>query len=123
MPSIGEDIVRFVPMKSAMNRHRATIRRWVLGAICLPAAALLAGCGTTMYSHARGSLEEPGEAPSDGMYALYQEYNPTALKDEMPLRKGDRLGFKTAQTGRIIAVAGENEWTFEDAAMVWKRKD
>ena len=28
-----------------------------------------------------------------------------------------------ARGGRIIAVAGESEWTFEDAAMVWRRKD
>jgi hypothetical protein len=86
-------------------------------------AGALGGCGTTMYTHAKGSLEEPGEAPSDGMYALYQEFNPTPLKEPMALKKGDRLGFRTAQTGRIIAVAGESEWTFEDAAMVWKRKD
>jgi hypothetical protein len=57
------------------------------------------------------------------MYALYQEYNPTPLKEPMPLRKGDRLGFKTAETGRIVAVAGESEWTFEDVSMAWKRKE
>jgi hypothetical protein len=99
------------------------IRRWTLTAAALAGVALAGGCGTTMYQHARGSQEDPGEAPSDGVYSLYTSMNPTPLKERIALKRGDPLGFKTAETGRIIAVAGDNEWTFEDAPLAWKRKD
>jgi hypothetical protein len=101
---------------------RDAMRRWVLLACLLPVGAVLAGCGTAMFTHDRGSLESPGEAPSDGQYVLYESLNPTPLKEPIDLKKGDRLGFRTAETGRIIAVAGDSEWTYEDAPLVWRRK-
>jgi hypothetical protein len=104
-----------------MFRQRSTFR-WLAG-LGLGGCLLLTGCGTTIATHSRGSQEEPIEAPSDGMYALYQEWNPSPIKEPMALHKGDRLGFKTAETGRIIVVAGDSEWTFEDAPLTWKRKD
>lgn len=82
------------------------------------------GCGgTVIVTHDAGSLETPIEAPSDGDYTLYQKFPPSAIKGPIPLRKGDAIGFKTAETGRINVVAGESVWTYEDASMVWKRDD
>lgn len=104
-------------------RGRDSVRRWVTGLALSVCAALLAGCGTTLFTHEKASLEEPGDAPSDGHYTLYARLNPSPVKGPIPLKKGDRLGFKTAETGRIIAVAGDNEWTFEDAPLIWKRKE
>jgi hypothetical protein len=98
--------------------------RWALtAAVAASVAATTGGCGSIVYRHAHGNQEEPGEAPSDGRYVLYTDLNPTPLKDPVPLKKGDPLGFRTAETGRIIAVAGEDEWTFEDAPLHWRQKD
>ena len=92
--------------------------------LILPLLALLAGCGgTPIFTHDAGNLETPGEAPSDGNYTLYQKFPPTKIKGPIPLRQGDALGFKTAETGRIDVVAGESIWTYEDASMVWKREE
>jgi hypothetical protein len=96
----------------------------LLRCLLIPCAALLVGCGgTVIATHDAGNLETPIETPSDGEYTLYQKFPPSALKGPIPLRKGDVIGFKTAETGRINVVAGESVWTFEDASMVWKRKD
>ena len=104
-----------------------TLRRSSLRlALLAPAVALLVGCGsgTTISTHDQGSLEVPGEAPSDGEYGLYlQSFPPSLIKGPLPLKRGDRLGFRTAETGRIHVVAGEEEWTYEDASMAWKRKE
>lgn len=94
----------------------------------LASLAGVAGCaaiipGTTMFNHDKGSMEGPGEAPSDGEYVLHQKYGDVTPLKTVQLKKGDRLGFRTSETGRIIAVAGETEWTFEDSPLVWKRKD
>jgi hypothetical protein len=93
--------------------------------LVVPAIALLVGCGggTPVATHDRGSLETPTEAPSDGEYGLYTGFPSSRIKGPLPLKKGDRLGFRTAETGRIHVVAGEEEWTYEDATMVWKRKE
>lgn len=103
-----------------------TLYRWLGGlALVAPALALSVGCGggTTIYTHERGSLETPGEAPSDGEYGLHTPFPPSRLKGPVPLKKGDRLGFRTAETGRIHVVAGEEEWTYEDATMAWRRSE
>ncbi|MDB5297711.1 MAG: hypothetical protein JWO31_3694 [Phycisphaerales bacterium] len=103
------------------QNFRATLARL---AFALAAPVLFAGCqGTQIAEHERGNLESPGEAPSDGEYNLYSRLPPTLLKGPVPLKRGDRLGFRTAETGRIIVVAGEEEWTYEDASMEWRRKE
>jgi len=108
----------------AMPVHNANRRCACRLLAVLPMLALLVGCGgTTIVTHDAGNLETPGEAPSDGKYSLYQKFPPTLLKGPVALRQGDALGFKTALTGRIDAVAGENTWTFEDESMVWKREE
>ena len=55
-----------------------------LAVLCAGAYALV-GCGgggTTVFTHDQGSLETPGEAPSDGEYGLYQQAFPPY--DEYP---------------------------------------
>ncbi|QOV90710.1 hypothetical protein [Humisphaera borealis] len=101
-----------------------TVSRRLLLLMLIPCAALLVGCGgTVVCTHDAGNLETPIEAPSDGEYTLHQKFPPSTIKGPIPLRKGDAIGFKTAETGRINVVAGESIWTYEDASMVWKRKD
>jgi hypothetical protein len=39
----------------------------------------------------------------------------------VPVRAGDALGFRTAQTGQIDVVAGDDEWTMSDGDYIWKR--
>ena len=85
----------------------------------------LAGCATAMMpgkvvvDHARGNAESPAEAPRDGWYALFAKFGSNSAKHRVPLRRGDRLGFRTAKTGEIKAIAGDHEWGMSDNDYVW----
>jgi hypothetical protein len=100
-----------------------------IGALILSSAALMfvAGCatvfapGTTIIDHDKGASAEPQEAPSDGEYALYARIGDNSAKHTVSLKRGDLLGFKTGQTGQIIAVAGNDEWVMTDNSYIWKR--
>lgn len=96
--------------------------RWVL---TLATAAALCGCaaamvpGRSIAEHARGNPESPIEAPRDGWYALFPKFGSNQHKHRVPLRRGDRLGFRTAKTGEINAIAGDHEWGMSDNDYVW----
>jgi len=96
--------------------------------LAAPAASLVTGCsalntsGDTVATHLRGHTEEPGTAPSDGNYLLMHKYLGSAPLETASLSRGDRLGFATAKTGQITAIAGDDEWTYTDNDYVWVRK-
>ena len=62
------------------------------------------------------------EAPTDGEYVLMSSMMNTTPKATLWLKQGDPLGFKTATTGRIIAVGGTKEIELPDASYIWKRR-
>lgn len=105
-------------------------RRWTpgLAPLLLTLAPLIGGCATAMapgeaiVEHRSGNPETPIEAPSDGEYALYPKFGSTHEKHKVRLRRGDLLGFRTAKTGEINAIAGEHEWRMTDNDYVWMRK-
>ena len=103
--------------------------RWLLcAALAAPAFVFAPGCsslgtsGDTIATHSRGHTEEPGTAPSDGDYLLMHRYLGSAPLEYASLSRGDRLGFATAKTGQITAIAGDDEWTYTDNDYVWVRK-
>ncbi len=61
------------------------------------------------------------EAPYDGTFLLNRV--DTGQTDwSKDLKKGDRIGFKPAATGSVIAVAGDEERTVPEMPYVWVRK-
>ena len=107
---------------------RSVGRTLLLAAMAAPAATFVTGCsalstsGDTIATHRRGHTEEPGTAPSDGNYLLMHKYLGAAPLETASLGRGDRLGFATAKTGQITAIAGDDEWTYTDNDYVWVRK-
>lgn len=97
--------------------------------LALGLALALAGCATAMVpgkvivDHVQGNAESPGEAPRDGWYALYPKFGSNQPKHRVLLRRGDRLGFRTAKTGEIKAVAGDHEWGMTDNNYLWMVED
>jgi hypothetical protein len=87
-----------------------------------PGCSSLGTSGDTIATHRRGQTEEPGTAPSDGDYLLMYRYLGSAPLEYASLSRGDRLGFATAKTGQITAIAGDDEWTYTDNDYVWVRK-
>jgi len=103
-------------------------RGFLITALAAPALLFAPGCsslgtsGDTIATHSRGHTEEPGTAPSDGDYLLMHRYLGSAPLEYASLSRGDRLGFATAKTGQITAIAGDDEWTYTDNDYVWVRK-
>jgi hypothetical protein len=89
----------------------------------------LTGCssvmvpGTTIVSYNRGATSDPQEAPSDGEYKLYSAFGENIPKHTVSLRKGDPVGFKSTGGGMVTAIGGDDEWTYTDASLIWKRMD
>ena len=102
-----------------------------LTAMLLPAfvlsALLVSGCGTmkggnTIVKYDQGSPPITTSVTSSGTYALYSmtDYNPQVV---VQLKEGDQLGFKSAQTGQVTAVAGDREIPLEaNKTYYWKRQ-
>jgi hypothetical protein len=87
---------------------------------------LAVGCsrvtsGTTISRYDSGKDAILAEATSDGDYALYSTFDGTPVVT-YSLKKGDKLGFKKAETGKVVAVAGGNEVAIQDKSYIWKRK-
>lgn len=107
---------------------RSLARTILFTVLTVPTAAFATGCsalstsGDTIATHRRGHTEEPGTAPSDGNYLLMHRYLGSAPLEYASLSRGDRLGFATAKTGQITAIAGDDEWTYTDNDYVWVRK-
>lgn len=104
--------------------------RYMICSTCAGMAVLLcAGCaqvlapGTTLISYDKGGPIESREVPGDGEYALYSKYGDTKPMHILPLTRGDQVGFRTAETGKVTAVAGDHEYTLTDTSYVWNRID
>ncbi|HRK31067.1 MAG TPA: hypothetical protein PLD59_08310 [Tepidisphaeraceae bacterium] len=87
---------------------------------------LAVGCsrvtsGTTVQRYDAGKDAIVAEATADGDYALYSTFDSTPVVT-YSLKKGDQLGFKKAETGKVVAVAGSNEVSIQDKSYIWKKK-
>ena len=87
---------------------------------------LAVGCsrmtsGNAVQRYDTGKDAIVAEATSDGDYALYSTFDSTPVVT-YSLKKGDKLGFKRAETGKIVAIAGSNEVAIQDKSYIWKRK-
>lgn len=88
----------------------------------------LAGCGTmrggrNVVKYEEGKTPITTTVPSTGTYALYAltDYNP---KVTVHLKEGDVIGFKSGQTGEVMAIAGDREIPMSsNASYYWKRQD
>ncbi len=91
-------------------------------------ALLVSGCvqftkGTPITEYKRGTQPILAEATVDGEYALFKtNIGSTTPIGTYALKKGDALGFEKAETGTIIAVAGETKLPVPDGSYVWKRR-
>src|SRR5687767_5890664 len=96
---------------------RGTIAMTLLGL-----AALAGGCSSdrVVARYEKGDTAVLKEAPADGRYALYS--GPWYLQDwhEVPLRRGDAVGFRTDPAVGLQAIAGDHAWNLTEANYVWK---
>ena len=58
-------------------------------------------------------------APYDGTYVLVARADDSVVWPNVTLAKGDEVGFKTAETGKVTAVAGKEEKVIPDASYEW----
>jgi len=89
--------------------------------MALTACSNLLTGGNMINEHMHGHSDEPQVAPADGEYSLYSKFSDGTPLHTVPVRAGDPLGFRTAQTGQIDVVAGDDEWTMSDGDYIWKR--
>ena len=82
-------------------------------------AGMQKGLGVITYD--KGSQPIMAKATADGEYSLYA-VNAMDPKVSYFLHEGDPLGFKTGQTGQVIAVGGKDEVPVPDGNYVWKRR-
>jgi hypothetical protein len=85
---------------------------------------LMAGCspfvkGTPVNEFRKGGAPIVQPVAEDGNYALYNVFE-TTPRATFPLRKGQLVGFKASTTGKIIAVAGNEQMELPEASYVWK---
>jgi hypothetical protein len=102
-------------------------RKWLAMGLFGTSVMALAACsslltsGNVINEHIHGHSDEPQLAPADGEYSLYSMYGDGMPLHSVPVHAGDALGFRTAQTGQIDVVAGDDEWTMSDGDYIWKR--
>ena len=95
--------------------------------VALVAFLVCAGCGAQSGETimTQGPTADPvmGTAPEDGTYQLYTAFaaNPTTTVE---LKEGDPLGFRKSDSGRIVAIAGDQsvELGATTTQAYWKRK-
>ena len=115
-----------------MPNRTQSLAKWTvtsLAAILLAAGggSIVGGCaqvlapGTTLISYDKGGPIASREVPADGEYALYSKYGNTKPMHVLSLTRGDALGFRTAETGKVTAVAGDHEYLLTDTSYVWNR--
>src|SRR5436309_3154677 len=84
--------------------------------IAIVIVALLQGCGVqpgrklVTYSTATTELPKPVVAGADGAYALYPDDGITPT-EKIQAKRGEKLGFRRDADGRVVAFAGEHEYT------------
>lgn len=61
-------------------------------------------------------------APEDGTYELYGTSIGGGRKAVYELNKGDEIGFRPGESGKVIAVAGPDEIELPEANYYWQKK-
>jgi hypothetical protein len=85
---------------------------------------LVAGCspfvkGEPINEFRKGGAPILQAVAVDGEYALYNVFE-TTPRATFLLRKGQPIGFKASTTGKVIAVAGNEQVELDEASYVWK---
>lgn len=115
---------RFPASRFPASEHRkrlAACLAFGIGLTALSACSNLLTTGNVINEHVHGHSDEPQIAPADAEYSLYSTYGDGTPIHSVPVRAGDPIGFRTAQTGQIDAIAGDDEWTMSDGDYIWKR--
>jgi hypothetical protein len=96
---------------------------WIMAAAVLLAGII--GCanplqgGEAITKYQKGQTPLLMTAPQDGTYALFGELDRTP-KLSAQVKKGDPLGFKLDDDGRITAVAGQQTFPVRDQTLLWR---
>ncbi len=77
---------------------------------------------TKVTQHMAGSAATYIEAPDDGTYELFSTSLGGGRKAVYDLAKGDHLGFRPGDNGKIIAVAGPDEIELLDGNYYWQKR-
>lgn len=91
-------------------------------------AALLAGCGAqagrTIMTQGANAEPVMGTAPQSGEYMLFTAASPNPTST-VQVKEGDPLGFRKADDGHWIAIAGNQNFDMPHgtAQMYWKLQD
>jgi hypothetical protein len=94
-------------------------------ACLLVSGLLLTGCGaqpgTTIMTQGANAAPVMGNAPQSGEYMLYTAASPNPTST-VRVKEGDPLGFRRADDGHWIAVAGDQSFDLPHgtAQMYWK---
>lgn len=115
--SLSHPIVRLV------RRCPGIVAPLALSLACAGGCTSMVTPGETIVSHSQYNPSDPQESPRDGEYKLYSTYGDPMPKHTATLRKGDPLGFRGNGNGTVTAVAGDDEWTYTDVNLIWKRTD
>jgi hypothetical protein len=110
-------------MSKASNRQLLAVALLGAGTLSLAGCSNLLTSGNVINEHNHGSADEPQMAPADGEYSLYSKFGDGTPLHSVPVRAGDPLGFRTARTGQIDVIAGDDEWTMSDGDYIWKRNN
>src|SRR4051794_36813452 len=93
-----------------MLAHRALVVTILLGLL-----SHTSGCGAqpgrklVTYNAATTDLPKPLVANKDGIYGLYPDDGLTPV-DKVHLKRGQSIGFRRGNDGRIVGYAGDKEY-------------
>ncbi len=101
--------------------------RFPLAIIMASLLALAGGCmhskgSTRITEFHMGGAATYVYAPEDGTYELYGSSIGGGRKAIYELSKGDQIGFRPGDSGKVIAVAGPDEIELPDAGYYWQKK-
>ena len=102
-----------------------TTKTLLLAAGLLASVSLFTGCGTQpgQTIMTQGANAEPvmGNAPQAGEYMLYTAASPNPTST-VRVKEGDPLGFRRADDGHWVAIAGDQSFDLPKgtAQMYWK---
>jgi hypothetical protein len=105
-----------------------TIRGTLVAFVVLAGAALFTGCGAqsgrTIITQGANAEPVMSTAPQTGEYMLYTTMSPNPTST-VRVREGDPLGFRRADDGHLVAVAGGQSFDLPKgtAQAYWKLQE